>query len=509
MLRHTSLRLLENRLFWAILLAGVFAANAIWCSRNRLAGDVSWYLYAVKRLREGAVLYRDLHDMNPPVVYLMYMPLGWLNHITGLRIDWLLYAGLGAATAAIAAWTWRIPHLSYVVRSLFALSIAFASLSLNRFQLGQRDPICALLFTGLAISAYLRLQNEAPGWISWLGVATASLGMAMKPHFLAPWALVMAFLAWRIGFKRVLRMKELWMPLAVSVIAWSITFLAFPDFRTMVGVAYRYYSNIKVSPYEFSPLLVPLVVAAFAWARRTPLLQISALATLGFVASCALQRKGFPYHMAPSMYWAAICVGLLLADWFERRDARVPILAIAALLPIYSLWTATFPPPAFFASTDVEEFVKANARGKTVLTLSTDLRTGFPLILEADALNARADAQLWMLGQMYRDQVLRSEAAVQPVAAQYHTPAQMDDGEREYFHEVTDILDHKRPTIILVQTAKRKWGLDDLQFDFIDYFSTDPRLRDLLRSYKPGPTNDRTRVLVLDPTAVADAGVAR
>ena len=257
-LQSGSLRLLESRWYWASLVAGIFASFAIWCSRNRLAGDVAWYLYAVQRLRAGAILYKDIHDMNPPAVYLMYMPLGWVHQLSGIPIDRLLYSAILSVTAIIMVLIWRIPDLSYIVRSLLALAVAFAALSVDRLQLGQRDPLCALLFTGLMISTYLRIQkpDERSHWPSTVAVLAAGFGLAMKPHFLAAWVLLVAVLIWHLGLRRALLVKETWLPLLVSAVSWIVTAVAFPDYVTMLQIASRYYGNMNVSGYEFSPLII-------------------------------------------------------------------------------------------------------------------------------------------------------------------------------------------------------------------------------------------------------------
>ena len=244
------------------------------------------------------------------------------------------------------------------------------------------------------------------------------------------------------------------------------------------------------------------------------MIQLSALATIGFAASCIVQRKGFAYHMAPAMFWGTVTACLLLADVFERRTRRpaswwmatVTVLA-SLLLPALSIRSALLPVPTFFAPTSVEEFVKEHAQGKVVLSLSTDLRTGFPLILEAGAVNARPDAQLWALGELYRDQVIQADDANGPVAAKYHTRPEMSADERQWFDQVVDIVSSKHPAIILIQTADSKWGLGKLKFDFIDYFSTDDRFREALRSYVPGPSNNQRRVLTLDGANMFAAGV--
>ena len=509
-----SLRLLQNGFFWAALVTAVFAANAMWCARNRLAGDVAWYLYAVQRITHGAILYRDIQDINMPVVYLLYLPLAWLQRLSGLPIEAWLYGAIWCLVGALLLAIWRIPELSRTARGVAVLSTAFAALTLNRFQLGQRDPVCAFLFGGLVVATYVRIRSpqSRSEWPSWIGVAAAGLGMAMKPHFLLPWALLSAALVWHVGARRAVFMKECWAPFAISAVSWIVTLTAFPDFVTMVKVASRYYSGMNVSAYEFSPLMVPLLVAAVAFLRKTesqkaestlrPLILLSALATAGFSVECIAQGKGFPYHLTPAMFWGTVTAGLLFVEPIERGAAgwRMPaaIVSVQVALVAYSWWTAALPPPTFFTRTNVEEFVTQHARGRTVLTLSTDLRTGFPLILEADATNARADAQLWTIGALYQDQVMRAGDSSEPVAARYHTRAEMSGDERFWFDEVVRIVTVNHPAVILVQTADPKWGLGRLRFDFIDYFSTDERFKEALRPYKRGPANDQRLVLFLE-----------
>jgi hypothetical protein len=63
-IERASMRLLESYSFCGAIVFTVFVSNVLWCCRNRVNGDVAWYLYAVSRLRDGAVLYTDIRDFN-------------------------------------------------------------------------------------------------------------------------------------------------------------------------------------------------------------------------------------------------------------------------------------------------------------------------------------------------------------------------------------------------------------------------------------------------------------
>ena len=40
--------------------------------------DVAWYLYATGRLLDGATLYRDIIDLNPPLIFYLTTPAVWI-----------------------------------------------------------------------------------------------------------------------------------------------------------------------------------------------------------------------------------------------------------------------------------------------------------------------------------------------------------------------------------------------------------------------------------------------
>jgi hypothetical protein len=477
------MKILQSRLFWAALLLSVFAANAAWNLRNRLNADAAWYLYAVTRLHHGAILYKDLQDINLPIVYFIYMPVAWLSSFTHLDIQLALHATLLTLSAYVLYLFGKAASPdNRIAQGITLFTVAFAILSLNRLHLAQRDTLCAILFAGLVLSA------AAPKSI-WTLVLMASLGMAMKPHFLIPWLLI-AFTLWP-SWKRL----ELWLPPAVSILSWIVTLTAFPRYLDMVAIASRYYSNLNVSFWMFLPLVPPLYAVTLVLLSKkkfSPLTRLSALATIGFGVECLLQRKAFPYHFVPAMLWSVITLGLAAAERWHKRPTA--ILAGALALTAYSLWTALVSPPVFTRD-PVDDFVLAHARSKTVLSLCTSPWRTFPLVLEANAINARPDGSLWTIGGMYRDQV--EQAGDKPARARYHTRAEMQDFERTAFDQVVQAVTASRPAVILVETVPDKWGLGQLQFDFLEYFSTDPRFKEALRHYKPGPSTDQRLVLSL------------
>ena len=54
--------------FWALAVAAIVLMAAAEVFTRSLNHDVAWYLYMADAFREGAELYRDVADTNPPLI---------------------------------------------------------------------------------------------------------------------------------------------------------------------------------------------------------------------------------------------------------------------------------------------------------------------------------------------------------------------------------------------------------------------------------------------------------
>lgn len=92
---YTALaRLARRKWFWMAAIIAVFTSNIFWLSRNHVNGDVAYNLYAAERMADGAVLYKDINDMNPPLIYILQMPAVWMSNTFHPQPHVFLYAGL-------------------------------------------------------------------------------------------------------------------------------------------------------------------------------------------------------------------------------------------------------------------------------------------------------------------------------------------------------------------------------------------------------------------------------
>jgi len=484
-----------RRLFWAAVLFSLFAANAVWCWRNRVNGDVAWYLYAAMRLRDGAKLYHDLQSQNLPLTYLVHLPTAYLSALLRVPIQAVFYGGIWLVVAAILIVTERELRRMRS-RAFLLVLIAAGALSLSRGDFGQRDPLVALCLVPPVLAAYLRVRGETPGKLLRILLGVAAVAIAIKPYFLVPWSFVVLWLASAIGWRRVARLPETWAVPAVSGLSWIATIALFPSYLGMASLAGRYYGAFD-GPFGLFAPLVPAsftMVAALLWKAQPairPLIRLSACCGAGFVLECLIQRKGFSYHIAPALFWAFLCAGLVILDISRQKAAIAPVLS--AGVAVWSLFTATVAPP-LYPKDPVEPVVARYAHQREVLSLSTDLWMAFPLVLEAGARNAPPD--LWPVAGMYQDQVQSAAKSAQPALARYHTRAEMSEAERALFDQVVQAMTVDHPAVLLVQRGPWKQALGPLQFDFLDYYSTDSAFRAELQHYVPGPSNEKCQVWI-------------
>jgi hypothetical protein len=154
--------------------------------------DAAWYLHMARRMLDGATLYRDVVDTNPPLIVLLTVPPVWL-------------AGTVAAPAVFKAYVFCLALLSLAVsaavirrtwfdaadmsRQLFISALVFVSLPFVRTDFGQREHLLILMVLPYVLMAVARATADVPvrtGLAVALGIA-AGLGFAMKPHYLLGW----------------------------------------------------------------------------------------------------------------------------------------------------------------------------------------------------------------------------------------------------------------------------------------------------------------------------------
>jgi len=460
--------------------------------RSPLNGDAAWILYCAGRMLDSARLYRDIVEINPPLVFWLNVPVVWAARLAGLSegllfrlvVVLLATAALGLS-ARLLPLAWRNGSRLGPLAVLVGLSIVLLPMPAGYF--GQREHLTLALVLPYLFAAAAEAQGRRPsrGLCLTVGFA-AALGFALKPHFLVVWFGVMLY-GWARERRRYRWLGPMNLTIGVGLVAYGLAVLiASPEYLGLVstlGGAYQRFSARPVlailtrDSLPLSVLATLAVYVAFRRAVREPVFADHlAIAAGGFLLAVVLQGKGFGYH-----YLAAIGTSVLLLATilFGRSDRAGPLLsatavACAALVLVGTLWPFCYATlrrargilsPVDAAMVETAAMIRSRAAGRPIAVLSPRLADAFPLVLYSGTTWGLRVPNLW---------------CIQSVAAE--TPA-----ERWCVGSVGEDLERQRPELVLV----RRWspeGPADLGFDFMAPLRADPRFEREFSWYEPVDT---------------------
>jgi hypothetical protein len=497
----------------------LFNAAIFACIALTLAGqlsrpappDMAFLLYAAGRLLDGATLYRNVVEINPPLVIWLNVPIELLArtaHVSEFVVYRLVTAAVVGALFGFSYQLLRwyvLPDQPAYGRYLLLL-LCFALFPLAGDDFGQREHFVLALLTPyiLLVAAQRRgaaLRGVGPHRSERVVIGVlAGVALALKPHFVLAWLALVFFQPARGRWR------------AAPEVAWTLTFLgvyavivllATPEYLTMalaLGPAYlRYlrepwYSLLLLAPG--APLVIFSLLAAAVLRRfsRDPVLWLL-LATE--VVACYLagmaQQKGLRYHFYPSFALAFVLLGLVAADapraagrLSERLYARVVrVLAVTIALVVVGLGliAAAGGTPADRRARgeldDLASLVRARAAGGSIGVLSYRIDGAFPLVNYAGVRLASRFPHLWLFPASYLDSLEAGGALV------YNRPDQMQAPERYLWDTVQEDLVEAQPRLLLVLRPARDDARNGLRrLHYIQYFERDPELAKLFRRYE-------------------------
>jgi hypothetical protein len=492
--------------------AAVFAmvALALGSQLTRSAPpDVAFLLYAAGRVLDGARLYRDIVEINPPLIIWLNVPVELAARSLHVS-DVLLYRIFTTAVVGgLFGLCYRLvrcyvaPDDGRFGRYLLLL-LCFALFPLAAEDFGQREHFVLALLAPYLLVAAARLRGARVGALDamWVGVF-AGVAMALKPHFAVAWLGLEIFVRLRGPRDRAAATPEMLGALGfLTVYAIAVAFLT-PDYITLaaaLGPAYTRY--LRESPYSLlllapgAPLVIFALLSALVlrrYARRKQLWGLLAAAVAACYLSGLLQDKGFRYHFYPSMAFAFVLLGIIALDapraagrMSERLYARVARV-LAATMVLVVLGGAVFEAAGGgreqrrreAESADLAAFVRTHAGGKPVAVLSYNIASAFPLVTEAGVPLASRFPHLWLLAEAYRD------SAAAPGPLRYHAPGEMGPPERFLWDAVRQDLVNAQPQLILALRPARDVPRNGLRrLHYVQYFARDSALGALFRQYE-------------------------
>ena len=346
-----------------------------------LVGDASIFHFIAGQMQMGAVPYRDIVDINMPLIYFIHVAvvaIGGMGDVAWRAFDLAATALLSGLILVLVWPAGRAPAIQA------ALIVLVTHLLLGPYAAGQRDYLMSIPALAAAIVSARAAENPQRRWIDLFLVGVfATTAASIKPTgilLLALPAITMAGLRWR---------EAAWMSVGAAATGLLLLGLlagcgALWAFIAMIQGLLPSYASLGARPIadifrDTAVWLAPTAGLALAAA-----LNISApkpprvramigLTLFGFIHLIA-QRKGWFYHVYP--------LGIGLACWGAWSLASLPMLRSAVCLMITAATIGWLVPsalmqagtyPALPAASAIQRVFESRLpRGARVQVLDSD-----------------------------------------------------------------------------------------------------------------------------------------
>lgn len=467
--------------------------------------DVAVILSVAERWMDGERLYRDMIDVNPPLIFMLSLIPVALAKV--LPID--TASALILCVLALTVWAvWASYRLMTALAvseknslQLFLLPLLIFNLIVFPSEMfGQREHLMACAMIPYLLLAAMRCDEKKVSVAFALMISIiAAIGFSLKPHFLMIVLAVELYLLFVRGLGPTLRDQVPWVMVmtmaAYVVFAWYVTpeYFSFvlplvvKDYEAISGVSYFSITTSKhLGPYLF--VAIPLTVTAFG--RRWPhVMRLTGIVTLAAALAGVSQDKGWPYHLLPAQMGSILLFGWAVARMTDRLQQGGDVVMKASrsmiglmLLMIYGLAGAVRF--GLYDQMDYKDsqagqwqrILERHAGGRPVLMLTPGIYPHFPAMNYAKLKEVSRFLTVWPLQGAYD--------GCKPEDSRYHTPEQMTYAERLYNRMlIEDFVKHKPQLVVIDRIPGIPW-CGGREFSFLEYFLMQPDFATEWRNYE-------------------------
>jgi hypothetical protein len=475
--------------------------------RSLPSADVSFYLYGTSRILDGARLYVDVVEVNPPMVFVIDMPAvllaRWLHlsdiSVYRIFVFGILILSLGLSQASLRAVCGGSNAPS---RALVNLLLVFAFFAVPGEAFGQREHVMLALVIPYLLAACAWAAKQGPTRNPVIIGVLAGVGFALKPYFVALWAVVELWLLVKRPPGRFFRTESLAVGGTIAAYVIGVWLVTPEYFRLLqlLGTAYSRYMSVSplttvvIGEGSAVCLAALLAFAAFKMAGLSePLSEGLAVGTAALLVAAALQRKGWWYHFYPGVATSLVLLGILLARAWAARPALVTrvftyVSAATVLFVVGSSLTRVVKvivdPYAesitrFPAYRELEALVAERAAGQTVMIWSFNIHSGFPLVPAVGAKWGSRFPSMWLVPALYWDDMLEKRTArFRPVQERPEAERFLDSA------MVRDLETHTPRLLIVLAPSQDTSATGFARLDLRSYFAMDQRIAGMLRCYQ-------------------------
>lgn len=485
----TQTRLTLKVPLFLISIVAIYALSGLMQSTILFNWDASWLIHVTERLLAGGTYTKDFFEINPPMILYLYIPVVLLAKYAKLsNMAALYYYLFTLASVSLLLCYYLIQkmfHKSQITRYFFFLSIVISYLILPVFEFGQREPIMLMLVMPYFLLSAYRLQGNTPSTKLALIIGImAGCGFALKPYFFITLVLVELYYLYKrhgechASFRwhdtqNARRIETITLFLIAIIYLLSVLLFHLDYLTTIIPIVRRtYYSGFDFSWGNLSQHIAAVFsyfVIGFYFLTRTKNIQqilsdILLLALFGFILSYFLQHTLWHYHIFP-MYAVAFILGTLLlsehiTQFYSKKDW--PLITgyttIFLAIPIlYTFLLYHFALEYKQTSQPIITFLNTYANQKRIYMMSSSTVFMFPII---DYTNANYISRVESLGWV------RS-------IAKKRDPKWEEDS-RFLVNMTVDDINTKKPDYIFVDVLKNKAYLNDVKFEYLNFFSQFP-----------------------------------
>lgn len=401
-------------LFASFVLLGVY----VFADPQRIGWDAANYAQAADEILHGRVPFRDIVDVNPPLVQFLHVPaalLGRLLHGPVLAFN-LYVLACAVASAATLNWLLRRPELGISSSRRFVVTFAFVFVNHIGWEwghFGQREHFLVFALLPFLVLRWLRHEQAS---VPALGAAAlgfvAATALAVKPHYFIP--LLAYELVWFSQHRSPRRFlgQELW-GFVAAFLAYAALLLAYPSmtrefftrYLPLFAAGYRVYDCSLRDLLSLGEFWVGLAGALWATLARKAsdaarIARPFGAFLFGSLFVYLLQHKGWPYQVFPAFALAPLAIA-----WLAPISRRVPVFLAAGALGVSLFWFSAShgaPLPAERRFNMLRDAMRIMTRpGESALVLTTSALGPYPMQLQLGVRPGSRFAWLPLLAMFY------------------------------------------------------------------------------------------------------------
>jgi len=446
--------------------------------------DTAWYLYATREWLDGARLYVDIVEVNPPLNFYMTVPAILLADLLDISDTNAQYLFFSVVLAASLLWIWtllgRQSALSGRMQLIVLLGSALALVIPAGPDIAQREHLMLVLIMPY-VFGFLLVPKPDSGGGAFARTLVAAVGLCVKPFFML---IPIGFTLVRIVQTRSL--APIWSVANFTILLTGLgylllAYLLHPEYLdTIVPTARYVYGAYGLSDLAviYNAGLGIILLFAFLVLYQTrlpaelPKGGILVAAVVAGLAIYAVQWTGYEYQALPiKVFIAFYCIWLLAHTNLWSGHFLVAVVLLGWLGK--NAVTTGFYHEKY--SEIFAEAVDEIGPQPAVMIFSTSLTPAFPLVVNTGAIWTSRYPALWLLPGALNG--VNGEAC---------------ETLSERCEAIGDILDQTRKDIVtdflegapdLVIFDKRNHYIRQPDFDYKTFLAEDPRFLGQMSQY--------------------------